>query len=105
VRANDCVFRFGGEEFVVVCETLGGEAALVLGERIRREIAGQADIATARVTVSVGIASASNDGRSYDQLFAAADARLYEAKAAGRNCVIGCRPAPVENPARFAIAG
>lgn len=105
VRANDCVFRFGGEEFVVVCETLGGEAALVLGERIRREIAGQADIATARVTVSVGIASAPNDGRSYDLLFAAADARLYEAKAAGRNCVIGCRPAPVETPARLAIAG
>jgi diguanylate cyclase (GGDEF)-like protein len=105
VRASDCVFRFGGEEFVVVCKALGSEAALALGERIRREIASQTDIATTRVTVSVGIASSPDDAQHYDLLFAAADARLYKAKAAGRNCVIGCRAVSVDNPVRLAFAG
>ncbi len=105
VRASDCVYRFGGEEFVVICEGLGSEAALTLGERIRREIAGQSDIATTRVTVSVGVASAPDDARSYDLLFAAADTRLYKAKAAGRNCVIGGRVVSAETPVRLAAAG
>src|SRR5262249_44465369 len=39
VRASDLVFRFGGEEFVVICEGLGSEPALALGERVRREVA------------------------------------------------------------------
>ncbi len=105
VRASDCVFRFGGDEFVVVCEALGSEAALALGERIRREIASRSDIATTRVTVSVGVASIPDDARTYDLLFAEADARLYQAKAAGRNCVIGSRAVSAENPVRLAFAG
>ncbi|MBZ0149653.1 MAG: GGDEF domain-containing protein [Pseudorhodoplanes sp.] len=105
VRASDCVFRFGGEEFVVVGKALGSEAALALGERIRREIASQSDVVTSRVTVSVGVASAPDDARLYDLLFASADARLYKAKAAGRNCVVGSRAVSSETPVRLAVAG
>jgi diguanylate cyclase (GGDEF)-like protein len=93
VRTSDCVFRFGGEEFVVVCKALGSEAAVALGERIRREIASQSDPSSTNVTVSVGVANMPTDARVYDLLFAAADARLYKAKAAGRNCVVGSRAA------------
>ena len=41
------------------------------------------------VTVSIGIASCSRDATNHDKLFEIVDKRLYEAKAAGRNRVIG----------------
>jgi diguanylate cyclase (GGDEF)-like protein len=104
VRASDLVFRFGGEEFVVICEGLESEPALALGERIRRNIATSFDGAGSRVTVSIGIASASADCAGYDALFQSADRRLYEAKAAGRNVVIGERLSEDED-ARLASSG
>jgi GGDEF domain-containing protein len=39
--------------------------------------------------VSIGIASCSRDATDYDALFEVADKRLYQAKAAGRNCIVG----------------
>jgi diguanylate cyclase (GGDEF)-like protein len=106
VRAHDLVFRFGGEEFVVIAEGLAGEQALALGERIRRRIAADIDGGTGRITVSVGIASRAQDAPDYDAMFALADRRLYQAKAAGRNCTVGERIASAaETPARLAQAG
>ncbi len=100
VRADDFVFRFGGEEFVVICDNMPASPALALGERVRRAVATSGDGA-ARVSVSVGIATCAQDAADYDGLFAIADQRLYQAKAAGRNCVIGERIAPVDDPARL----
>ena len=100
VRADDLVFRFGGEEFVVICDNMAASPALALGERIRRAIATSGD-GSARVSVSVGIATCAQDAADYDGLFAIADQRLYQAKAAGRNCVIGERMVPVDGPARL----
>jgi diguanylate cyclase (GGDEF)-like protein len=103
VRASDFVFRFGGEEFVVICDNLAAGPALALGERIRRHIAANID-GSSRVTVSIGLASAPDEGAGYDELFLIADRRLYQAKAAGRNCVIGERVASSDNPVRLAFA-
>ena len=105
VRATDLVFRFGGEEFVVIGEGLAGGAALALGERIRREIAASAEGTNSRVTVSLGVATCAEDAADYDALFLIADQRLYAAKAAGRNCVIGERPAAREGSVRLAYSG
>ncbi len=105
VRSSDFVFRFGGEEFMVICDALPSGLALALGERIRREIAGHVDAATGRITVSVGVATCAEDAPDYDSLFLVADRRLYSAKAAGRNCVIGERVASTENPVRLVFAG
>jgi diguanylate cyclase (GGDEF)-like protein len=74
--------------------------ALALGERIRRAIASSSE-GTPRVSVSVGIATCAQDAADYDGLFAIADRRLYQAKAAGRNCVIGERVLAVENAPRL----
>ncbi len=104
VRAGDPVFRFGGEEFVVIGEGLSAEAGLVLGERIRREIAANVGDGVARVTASVGLATCPGDGADYDMLFKTADRRLYQAKTAGRNCVIGERVASAETPVRLAVS-
>jgi diguanylate cyclase (GGDEF)-like protein len=90
VRTNDLVFRFGGEEFVVICDDMAAEPAFALGERIRRAVATSGD-GVAHVSVSVGIATCAQDASDYDGLFAVADQRLYQAKAAGRNCVVGER--------------
>ena len=48
VRTDDLVFRFGGEEFVVICDGMAADPALALGERIRREVAGSEDGASQR---------------------------------------------------------
>ncbi len=105
VRASDLVFRFGGEEFVVICERLDSDQSLALGERVRREIAASIEGASSRVTVSIGIATCSAEAAAYDALFQIADRRLYQAKAAGRNCVIGARVASAETPVRLAYSG
>jgi diguanylate cyclase (GGDEF)-like protein len=105
VRASDLVFRFGGEEFVAICEGLDRGPALALGERIRREIAASVESAGSRATVSIGIATCSAEAADYDALFQLADRRLYQAKAAGRNCVIGARVAAADNPVRLAYSG
>jgi diguanylate cyclase (GGDEF)-like protein len=103
VRASDLVFRFGGEEFVVIADGIAGAQAMALGERIRRDIAGRAEDPTPRLTVSIGIASCSEDPVDYDSLFAAADKRLYQAKAEGRNRVIG-EPSGSDRPTSLAHA-
>ncbi len=105
VRATDQVFRFGGEEFVLICDGLSAGPALALGERVRREIAGSVEAAPERMTVSIGVATLDAQAASYDAMFHVADTRLYQAKAAGRNCVIGEPNAGAETPVRLAYSG
>jgi diguanylate cyclase (GGDEF)-like protein len=89
VRPSDSVFRFGGEEFVVVADDMTRAAALALGERIRRDVASHMQADRPLVTVSIGLATCADDASDYDDLFDIADRRLYLAKSAGRNCVVG----------------
>jgi diguanylate cyclase (GGDEF)-like protein len=98
-RVSDFTYRFGGEEFVVIADDLGSDEALALAERIRRGIASAPvrDL-SARVTASIGVAVCPADAADYDRLFEIADKRLYEAKAAGRNCVVGERVLSTPDP-------
>jgi diguanylate cyclase (GGDEF)-like protein len=89
VAPGDDVFRYGGEEFVVIGDALTRTGALALGEKIRRTIAGHMDAETPLVTVSIGLATCAEDASDYEGLFECADRRLYLAKSAGRNCVVG----------------
>ena len=106
VGANDTVFRYGGEEFVVIVPGLTRTAALALGERIRRDVASHMDAEAAAplVTVSIGLATCADDASDYDGLFECADRRLYLAKSAGRNCVVG-EPQLDAGAPKFAWAG
>lgn len=103
VRSGDAVFRYGGEEFVVIADGLAHGPAAALGERIRRAIAGEAEAGPC-VTASIGFATCAEDAADYDGLFAIADQRLYRAKSSGRNRVIG-ETAPDEKAVRLAYAG
>ena len=89
VRGSDMVFRYGGEEFMVLLSNTSKKGALQLAERLRQKVQ-LLDIPYAgkslRVTVSLGVAcsDAADNGQG---LFLRADKALYEAKAGGRNCV------------------
>ncbi len=93
LRRSDVVARFGGEEILMVLPGTTVEAAIDKMEQVRVKI-GLADIAlprggSARVTVSIGVASTASDGPAIDALLDAADDRMYDAKRAGRNRVFG----------------
>ena len=89
-RGGDRLYRFGGEEFVLLCPALPAAYALRLAERLRMLVGGTKIAAIGEtITISVGVATTPEDGFDIDALFACADARLYSAKYAGRNRVWG----------------
>lgn len=89
LRGGDGIFRFGGEEFVVICEDTGPEAGAERAEALRRSVETQIRRPDdAPVTVSIGIANSYHDGTTLNALLSTADARLYAAKSAGRNRVV-----------------
>ncbi|MBV9485860.1 MAG: GGDEF domain-containing protein [Frankiaceae bacterium] len=90
MRAGDTAYRYGGEEFAVLTRETDEAGGAAVAERLRRAIQDHyaaADAGDIAVTISVGLASISADTESAEVLVAAADAALYEAKRAGRNCV------------------
>jgi diguanylate cyclase (GGDEF)-like protein len=90
VRKNDIVYRFGGEEFVILAQDMGHRLAVDTAERIRSEIEKHVRAGGERtVSVSIGVSAAPQDGGSLLELISAADRRLYRAKADGRNRVVG----------------
>jgi len=100
VRASDQVFRYGGEEFVVLCEGMSHEVAMAHAERLRRSVPAALENTLAITpTVSIGVATAPTDGANILELIHHADLHLYEAKRLGRNRVVGNRPADRLNPA------
>jgi diguanylate cyclase (GGDEF)-like protein len=87
IRTSDQLFRYGGEEFVVLLNNTGEEGALCVAERIRQAIAvalTQCAEHAVQITASLGVAVAI-PGDTAGMLFARADHALYRAKAAGRN--------------------
>ncbi len=92
IRVEDVLARYGGEEFLILARSTAHEQAVRLAERTRIGIAAlemTTGRATLRITASFGVASLSEiaeSGGAID-LVALADARLYAAKAAGRNRV------------------
>ncbi len=90
-RETDAVGRFGGEEFVLVCEQTDTVGAEQLAERIRAEL-GATTFVTAQgsslsVTCSIGVATYPAAGDDWDTLFKATDEALYASKRGGRNRV------------------
>ena len=90
VRVNDTVSRFGGDEFVVLCDNLSGVSeAMAVAERIRASLATPYtdDGATIHPTLSIGIAVSDAGETTADELLRDADAAMYRAKERGRNRV------------------
>jgi len=86
-RASNLSARYGGEEFVTVLTATDYAGAMIFADRMREAVR-RLELHTRRkLTVSVGIAFRSSFLRTPAELLAAADAALYSAKAAGRDCV------------------
>lgn len=91
VRATDFVFRYGGEEFLVVFTETGLDEATRIADRLRRELADRPanipDQGSIPVTVSIGVAQFEGHP-DYEFMLRRADESLYLAKQGGRNRVI-----------------
>jgi len=91
VRNEDVVARFGGEEFAIILRAIGIDPAVQMAERLRRLVetsVAQCGAGGLKATVSIGVAGLPSSAvKTPDQLVEAADRALYQAKAAGRNCV------------------
>ncbi|WP_338140554.1 sensor domain-containing diguanylate cyclase [Desulfurivibrio dismutans] len=97
IRQSDVLARYGGEEFAVLLPNTPASAAAFLAEKLRREVEqkGLAPPSTAqreKLTITVGVASFPDDGKSIERLFSVADQRLYMGKSAGRNRLVTFGP-------------
>lgn len=86
-RKGDFIFRWGGEEFVLLLPHTLLSTALDIAEEIRDNVTKMGDEALPRFTVSIGVAS-HQTGETVDELFRRVDKALYQAKNNGRNRVL-----------------
>jgi diguanylate cyclase (GGDEF)-like protein len=96
LRRSDLFGRFGGEEFSLLLPGCRIEEARGQAEELRRAIRGiQAERRgeTLTASASFGISSTATSGYELTRLLAHADAALYRAKRAGRDCVMAYDPA------------
>lgn len=94
VRAIDLPCRYGGEEFVVIMPDTALADALRIAERIRNHVAGSPfKVAQGQemltVTISIGVSATAGESDSPEALLKRADEGVYQAKASGRNAVVG----------------
>jgi diguanylate cyclase (GGDEF)-like protein len=91
LRRHDLLGRYGGDELALLFPETLLEGARQVSDRIRQAVAG-INLARAAVPVSLTISAGLVTRRADEGLAAAcqrADAALYEAKDAGRDCVVG----------------
>ena len=89
ISAKDLAFRWGGEEFLIVCKG-GQNTAFLEAERIRADVEKtviQNGNQAIRITLTAGIA-VYQKGMSYIDLFRIADEKLYRGKRNGKNQII-----------------
>jgi diguanylate cyclase (GGDEF)-like protein len=97
IRTVDSAYRYGGDEFVVLLPETDIVGAFVVAEKIR---VGAEELeltlgAESQASVSIGLVSHPEDGLSAEELMAAADRAMYQAKSLGKNQISGNpRPRP-----------
>ncbi len=90
IRNSDIVFRYGGEEFVILLSETSHEEAIEIAERVRSAIEQHTiayDMQTLKITASLGVSSLQEKENS-QSLVKRADDYMYKAKKNGRNKVV-----------------
>ncbi|WP_110458664.1 GGDEF domain-containing protein [Shewanella algidipiscicola] len=90
-RQADSVYRFGGDEFVLALPCMTAEQALAFAERLRQSTLARFEllaISGLSASVSIGVACMATNDSGYQDSLKRADAALYRAKRAGKNCVV-----------------
>lgn len=88
IRRSESMYRYGGEEFIVVLHASNDQDALAIAERLRRDIARLETIAgehLIRVTFTGGLTRI-HEGEALREVLERADIALYTGKKSGRNC-------------------
>ncbi len=90
LRVNDVLCRFGGEEFAILMPQTHKDEAFIVTERIRNNIKESLiyrfkKFPRPAITVSIGLASFPEDGRSVNEMIRNADIALYKAKESGKD--------------------
>jgi diguanylate cyclase (GGDEF)-like protein len=90
VRRIDIAARYGGDEFVVLLPETESSGAYVVAEKIRMGVA-ELDVpgTDMKTSLSVGVVSYPDDGRTSDELMISADQAMYASKRSGKNRVMG----------------
>lgn len=92
VRRIDTAARYGGDEFVVLLPETDPTGAYVLAEKVRIGVT-ELDVSTPgaqiQPSISVGVVSYPEDGRTADELMISADQAMYASKRGGKNRVMG----------------
>ena len=97
IRDNDIFARWGGEEFVILFSNTEIVRARELADRLRKAVEAHDFGQAGKVTISIGVAQYHREKKNTDtnpitDLIERADAKMYEAKRAGKNCVVTEEP-------------
>ncbi len=84
VRTFDVASRIGGDEFALLLPETDARSAVVVAERIFRDLAGSGEVP---VTLSIGVSSLDRSLPTTEHLFDEADMALYQVKRAGRDAI------------------
>jgi diguanylate cyclase (GGDEF)-like protein len=105
LRPSDVVSRFGGEELVVIMPNCSLEDAAIKAEMLRARVEGLSEAHGFPICASFGVAAVPETATSPVDVIPRADAALYAAKMAGKNCVIRAdrRAAKDEDQLRLAV--
>ena len=86
IRSADTLFRWGGEEFVVLTAATGYRHAALMADALRAKVERHSFATVGQVTISLGVAEHVGS-ESVQEWFSRVDAALYSAKESGRNCI------------------
>ncbi len=88
-RASDVIARFGGEEFCIIASGLSAEVAFDLFDGFRLQLEAESfEFSAEKVTITISIGVNLQVASDIDAMISSADALLYQAKSAGRNCIV-----------------
>lgn len=96
LRTADLAARYGGDEFIILLPQTDAESARILAERIVERFSRDVGerFPSVRVSMSMGISSLQSlEPKDAETLIRQADRALYDAKKAGKNCIISATPA------------
>jgi diguanylate cyclase (GGDEF)-like protein len=92
LRDNDLIYRYGGDEFVIILPQLMMDEATHVGDRILREIKAHKFVSSKqkdlKMSASVGVASFPKDATTKEEILKIADDMMYKAKNTGRGRVV-----------------
>ena len=91
IRVTDRIYRWGGDEFIILCDGVRPENSFAFADSMREVVTSSVQIASAKltrkVTISLGVAYFHTEDKTFQDAIARADAALYAAKRTGKNRV------------------